>query len=119
MKTGDIVIQIGTRHAWHNKTDQPCVMAVSLVGSTARPDPTSTAIRDSRRQIWPIGTFDYDHTADEEPLRNRRSPRDPRGTERCPRTRGESARPKRHQTPAMGRARCAYLRLMGDATLRA
>ncbi len=47
MKTGDIVIQIGTRHAWHNKTDQPCVMAVSLVGSTARPDPTSTAIRDS------------------------------------------------------------------------
>jgi mannose-6-phosphate isomerase-like protein (cupin superfamily) len=34
VKPGDIVIQNGTRHAWRNKTDQPCVMAVSLVGST-------------------------------------------------------------------------------------
>ena len=34
VKTGDVVIQNGTRHAWRNKTDQPCVMAVSLIGST-------------------------------------------------------------------------------------
>lgn len=31
---GDVVIQNGTRHAWRNKTDQPCVMAVSLIGAT-------------------------------------------------------------------------------------
>jgi mannose-6-phosphate isomerase-like protein (cupin superfamily) len=33
VKTGDVVIQNGTRHAWRNKTEQPCVMAVSLIGA--------------------------------------------------------------------------------------
>lgn len=33
VKAGDVVIQNGTRHAWRNKTDQPCVMAVSLIGA--------------------------------------------------------------------------------------
>jgi mannose-6-phosphate isomerase-like protein (cupin superfamily) len=30
---GDCVVQNGTRHAWHNRTDQPCVIAVVLVGA--------------------------------------------------------------------------------------
>jgi mannose-6-phosphate isomerase-like protein (cupin superfamily) len=34
VKAGDVVIQNGTRHAWRNKTDEPCVMAVSLVGAS-------------------------------------------------------------------------------------
>ena len=32
---GDTVIQNGTRHVWHNRTTEPCVIAVALVG--ARP----------------------------------------------------------------------------------
>lgn len=34
VKTGDAVVQNGTRHAWRNKTDKPCVMAVSLIGAS-------------------------------------------------------------------------------------
>jgi quercetin dioxygenase-like cupin family protein len=30
---GDTVVQNGTRHAWHNKTDEPCVLAVALIGA--------------------------------------------------------------------------------------
>jgi len=30
---GDTVIQNGTRHAWRNPFDQPCVMVVALVGA--------------------------------------------------------------------------------------
>jgi len=30
---GDTVVQNGTRHAWHNKTDKPCVLAVALIGA--------------------------------------------------------------------------------------
>ena len=33
LKPGDCVIQNGTRHAWHNKTDQPCTLAVAIVGA--------------------------------------------------------------------------------------
>lgn len=32
----DIVIQNGTRHAWHNRTDRPAVLAVVLVGAKRR-----------------------------------------------------------------------------------
>jgi mannose-6-phosphate isomerase-like protein (cupin superfamily) len=30
---GDCVVQNGTRHAWRNKSDQPCLIAVALVGA--------------------------------------------------------------------------------------
>jgi quercetin dioxygenase-like cupin family protein len=30
---GDVVVQRGTRHAWHNRTDQDCVMAFILISS--------------------------------------------------------------------------------------
>ena len=30
---GDTVIQNGTRHAWHNPFDEPCLLAVVLVGA--------------------------------------------------------------------------------------
>lgn len=33
LKAGDCVIQNGTRHAWHNRSPEPCVIAVTLVGA--------------------------------------------------------------------------------------
>lgn len=33
LKTGDCVVQNGTRHAWRNKSSEPCVLAVTLVGA--------------------------------------------------------------------------------------
>lgn len=33
LKTGDCVVQNGTRHAWHNRSAQPCVIAVCLLGA--------------------------------------------------------------------------------------
>jgi mannose-6-phosphate isomerase-like protein (cupin superfamily) len=33
LKAGDTVIQNGTRHAWHNPFDEPCLLAVVLVGA--------------------------------------------------------------------------------------
>jgi mannose-6-phosphate isomerase-like protein (cupin superfamily) len=30
---GDCVVQNGTRHAWHNRTEQPCTVAVAIVGA--------------------------------------------------------------------------------------
>lgn len=33
LKAGDCVVQNGTRHAWHNRSAQPCVMAVCLLGA--------------------------------------------------------------------------------------
>jgi len=33
LKAGDCVIQNGTRHAWHNRSSQPCVIAVTLLGA--------------------------------------------------------------------------------------
>ena len=34
---GDCVVQNGTRHAWHNRTSEPCTLAIALIG--ARRDP--------------------------------------------------------------------------------
>ena len=33
LRPGDCVVQNGTRHAWRNKSDQPCLIAVALVGA--------------------------------------------------------------------------------------
>jgi len=33
LKAGDCFIQNGTRHAWHNRGTEPCLMAVVLVGA--------------------------------------------------------------------------------------
>ncbi|HVO80038.1 MAG TPA: cupin domain-containing protein [Terriglobales bacterium] len=33
LKAGDCVIQNGTRHAWHNRSSEKCVIAVTLVGA--------------------------------------------------------------------------------------
>ena len=33
LKAGDCVIQNGTRHAWHNRSAENCVIAFSLVGA--------------------------------------------------------------------------------------
>jgi hypothetical protein len=33
---GDTVVQNGTRHAWRNRFDEPCVMVVALVGAVRR-----------------------------------------------------------------------------------
>ena len=33
LKAGDCVVQNGTRHAWHNRSAQPCVIAVCLLGA--------------------------------------------------------------------------------------
>ena len=30
---GDCVVQNGTRHAWHNRSSEPCVIAVALIGA--------------------------------------------------------------------------------------
>ena len=35
LRTGDCVVQNGTRHAWRNKGDRPCTMAIVLVGAGA------------------------------------------------------------------------------------
>ena len=36
LKAGDCVNQNGTRHAWHNRSTQNCVIAVALVGAVRR-----------------------------------------------------------------------------------
>ncbi len=33
LKPGDCVVQNGTRHAWHNRSAESCVIAVALVGA--------------------------------------------------------------------------------------
>jgi mannose-6-phosphate isomerase-like protein (cupin superfamily) len=33
LRTGDCVIQNGTRHAWHNRSSEPCTMLSILVGA--------------------------------------------------------------------------------------
>jgi mannose-6-phosphate isomerase-like protein (cupin superfamily) len=33
LKAGDCVIQNGTRHAWHNRSTEKCVIAVTLIGA--------------------------------------------------------------------------------------
>jgi quercetin dioxygenase-like cupin family protein len=34
---GDTVVQNGTRHAWRNKSDKPCVLVVALIGAKPAP----------------------------------------------------------------------------------
>ncbi len=36
LTAGDCVIQNGTRHAWHNRSDEPVTMASALVGARRR-----------------------------------------------------------------------------------
>jgi len=33
LKAGDVLVQNGTRHAWRNKSDQPCVLVVAVTGA--------------------------------------------------------------------------------------
>jgi mannose-6-phosphate isomerase-like protein (cupin superfamily) len=33
LKQGDTYVQNGTRHAWHNRSKEPCVVAVVMVGA--------------------------------------------------------------------------------------
>ena len=40
LKAGDCVIQNGTRHAWHNRSSQKCMIAFSLVGADRKTMPT-------------------------------------------------------------------------------
>jgi mannose-6-phosphate isomerase-like protein (cupin superfamily) len=37
LKAGDCVVQNGTRHAWHNRSSENCVIAVTLLGATRNP----------------------------------------------------------------------------------
>ena len=37
LKAGDCVIQNGTRHAWHNRSSEKCVIAVAIVGAVRKP----------------------------------------------------------------------------------
>ena len=34
LKPGDCVVQNGTRHRWNNRSDEPCVVAVCIVGAS-------------------------------------------------------------------------------------
>jgi len=34
LKAGDTVVQRGTRHAWSNRSDAPCVLAISSHDAT-------------------------------------------------------------------------------------
>ena len=36
LKAGDTVVQSGTRHAWRNKSSEPCRMVVCLIGAKRR-----------------------------------------------------------------------------------
>lgn len=33
LKAGDVLVQNGTRHAWRNQSDQPCVLVVAVTGA--------------------------------------------------------------------------------------
>lgn len=37
LKAGDCVVQNGTRHAWHNRSSEKCVIAFSLLGAGRKP----------------------------------------------------------------------------------
>lgn len=37
LRAGDCVIQNGTRHAWHNRSNDKCVIAFSLLGADRKP----------------------------------------------------------------------------------
>ena len=33
LRPGDSVVQNGTRHAWRNRSSEPCTLAVALIGA--------------------------------------------------------------------------------------
>lgn len=33
LTAGDCLVQNGTRHAWHNRSDEPCTLGIVLIGS--------------------------------------------------------------------------------------
>ena len=33
LSLGDCLVQNGTRHAWHNRDPEPCVMVAAMVGA--------------------------------------------------------------------------------------
>jgi mannose-6-phosphate isomerase-like protein (cupin superfamily) len=37
LRAGDSVIQNGTRHAWHNRSSQPCTVAIAIIGAARTP----------------------------------------------------------------------------------
>ena len=37
LSAGDCVIQNGTRHAWHNRSSEKCVISVALIGAARKP----------------------------------------------------------------------------------
>ena len=37
LKAGDCVIQNGTRHAWHNRSSEKCVVSIAIVGAERKP----------------------------------------------------------------------------------
>jgi mannose-6-phosphate isomerase-like protein (cupin superfamily) len=39
LKAGDCVIQNGTRHAWHNRSSEKCVISVAIVGAERKSEP--------------------------------------------------------------------------------
>lgn len=47
LSAGDVVIQNGTRHRWHNRTDSPTVVLSVLVGANAR----GVATRRARKTV--------------------------------------------------------------------
>jgi mannose-6-phosphate isomerase-like protein (cupin superfamily) len=34
LQAGDCIVQNGTRHSWHNRSSQPCVLAVTTIGAS-------------------------------------------------------------------------------------
>lgn len=38
MSAGDCVVQLGGRHAWHNRSDNDCVLVAVVVGALAQKD---------------------------------------------------------------------------------
>jgi quercetin dioxygenase-like cupin family protein len=41
LHAGDVVVQNGTRHAWHNRTGQPCRMLFAIVGAHSPAAPSA------------------------------------------------------------------------------
>lgn len=48
LRTGDCLVQNGTRHAWRNTSDVPCTLAITMVG-VPRDEPVSGQPRETRR----------------------------------------------------------------------
>jgi quercetin dioxygenase-like cupin family protein len=40
LRAGDCVIQNRTRHAWHNRSPEKCVISVAIVGAERKPCPS-------------------------------------------------------------------------------